>query len=140
MEYAQFGNTFIVRVDRGEEIVASLREFCEKAGVTLGSIVGIGATDKATIGLFDVEKKEYFSKELTGNHEIAALVGNITTKDGEVYLHLHVTLGDRDHKASAGHLNSAVVSATFEAVVHAADGTVGRREDGNLGLNLLDFS
>jgi len=139
MEYKKFGNKYIVRIDRGEEIVETLKKFCEDNNIKLGTIIGIGATNKAKIGLFNVEEKKYYSKELKGDHEIAPLYGNISTMNNEVYLHIHANLCNKENKAFGGHLNSAVVSATFEAVIEVIDGEVDRAFNEEVGLNLYNF-
>lgn len=139
MEYKRFGNKVIVRLDKGEEIVETLKQLCTKLNIKLGTITGIGATDKAIIGLFDMRTKKYHSKELVGDHEIAPLHGNISTMNGETYLHLHANLCNAEHKSFGGHLNSAVVSATFEGVIEIIDGEIDRKFGENIQLNLLTF-
>ncbi|ODS38133.1 MAG: DNA-binding protein [Candidatus Altiarchaeales archaeon WOR_SM1_86-2] len=136
MKAKRFGSRFIVRIDKGEEIIETLIQFCKDNGIKLGTVQGIGATNKAVIGLFDAETKKYHSNELRGNHEIAPLLGNISTMDGEVYLHIHVNLCDQEHNSFGGHLNSAVVSATFEAVIDVIDGEIDRKFSDEIGLNL----
>ncbi|NMR96542.1 DNA-binding protein, partial [Vibrio parahaemolyticus] len=61
MDYRAFGNKFIVRLNKGEEIVQKIKDLVEKENIKLGSIIGIGAVDIATIGLFDTNTKEYHS-------------------------------------------------------------------------------
>jgi len=139
MEYKKFQNKYIVRIDKGEEIVETLKKFCKENNIRLGTIIGLGATNKAEIGLFNGEEKKYYSKELTGDHEIAPLYGNISTMNGEVYLHIHANLCNQENKAFGGHLNSAVVSATFEAVIDVIDGDVDRAFNEDVGLNLYKF-
>jgi len=137
MKYRRFQSKVVVRIDKGEEIVTSLSHLCKKLNIKSGTIIGIGATNKITIGLMNTETKKYQSKELTGDHEITPLVGNITTKDGEVYLHLHITVCNDEHQALGGHLTSAVVSATFEGVIDIIDGEITREFDTSASLNLL---
>ena len=137
MNYKRFDNKVVVRIDKGEEIVDALKTICKKLDIKLGSIVGIGATDKVTIGLLNTKTKKYQSKEFTGDHEIAPLVGNITLMNGEVYLHLHVTICNVEHKALGGHLTSAVISATFEGIIDIIEGQVTREYNDEVGLNLL---
>ena len=137
MNYKRFDNKVVVRIDKGEEIVDQLKTICKKLDIKLGSIVGIGATDKGTIGLLNTKTKKYQSKEFTGDHETAPLVGNITLMNGEVYLHLHVTICNVEHKALGGHLTSAVVSATFEGIIDIIEGQVTREYNDEVGLNLL---
>ena len=112
MKFKKCGNHVIVRIDKGEEIVDTLKRACRESTVTLGSISGIGSTNRATIGLFETATKEYLSKELTGEYEITHLSGNISTMRSEVYLHLHITLSDARYNVFGGHLNSAIVSGT----------------------------
>lgn len=139
MNYVQFHNKVLVRIDKGEELVDSLKTICKKLNIRLGSITGIGATDKITVGLMNTKTKKYQSKEFNGDHEITALIGNITTMNGEVYLHLHVTIANVEHKALGGHLTSAVISATFEGVIEIIDGQINREYNEEVGLNLFKF-
>jgi predicted DNA-binding protein with PD1-like motif len=87
----------------------------------------------------NTKTKKYQSKEFTGDHEITSLVGNITTLNGEVYLHLHVTICNVEHKALGGHLTSAVISATFEGIIDIIDGQINRDYNDEVGLNLLSL-
>jgi hypothetical protein len=139
MQSKKFGNKYIVRIDKGKEVVGSLKKFCEENSIKLGSITAIGASDKITIGLFDTKTKEYHSKEFSGDYELAPVIGNITTKDGKIYLHLHANISDSEHKSFGGHLNSAIISGTFEAIIEVIEGKVEREFDEESGLNLFSF-
>ncbi len=90
MEYRRFADTYVIRLDRGEEIVKSLTKLCADENVQLGCITGLGAADRVILGLFDVAKGKFSSAVFEGAYErIASLTGNATRKDGEVSLHLH---------------------------------------------------
>jgi hypothetical protein len=75
MEYKQFGNKYVIRLDKGEEIVSVLQKFCSDNSIKLGSVSGIGAVNKVVIGFFDHEKKEYFQEELNQKFEILSVRG-----------------------------------------------------------------
>ena len=139
MKTKKINNKIVVRIDKGEEIVETLTKICKENNITLGSILGLGATNKAKVGLFDVKTKEYHATELTGNYEINPLYGNITTMDGETYLHLHINIADKKHQSFGGHLNYAYVSATFEGIIDVIDWEVDRKFDEEIGLNLLEM-
>lgn len=139
MEFKKFGNRYMVRMDKGEEIVETLKQFCKDNKITLGWVNGIGAVNKARIGLFKTDEKQYYSEELNGYYEITSLFGNISTMNGEVYLHLHINLSDEEYKTHGGHLNSAVISATGEIMIDAIDGMVDREFNDEVGLNLFKF-
>ncbi|MFZ5969838.1 MAG: PPC domain-containing DNA-binding protein [Bacillota bacterium] len=139
MEFKRFRNKFVVRLDKGEEIVASIKRLCKENKITLGSVSGIGAVDHAVIGLFETGTKTYHTKKLTGDMEITCLAGNITEMEGEVYLHFHITLTDHTYQALGGHLTSAVISGTAEIIVDVIEGSVDRAFSEEIGLNLLKF-
>lgn len=137
MRSKKIGNKYFVRIDRGEEVVSSLKKFCQENNVKLGSVYGIGAADRVTIGLFNTNTKEYHNIELKGEHEITNLTGNITTSNGEVYLHLHITVADEQYNAHGGHLNEAWISGTCELIVDVVDEEIEREFDENSGLNVF---
>jgi len=139
MKYKKFKNRVIVRIDSGEEIVTTLKQICENLNIKLATVTGIGATDNATIGLYNLKTRKYQSTEFLGDHEIALLCGNISTMGGNIYLHLHANLCNKDYKSYGGHLNSAIVSATFECIINIIDGEINRVFDEKIGLNLLDL-
>ena len=139
MDYKKIKNKYVLRIDRGEEIVSSLKGFCKDNDIKLGTVSGLGAVDRVKVGLFATDTKEYHSTELTGDHEITSLIGNISTKDGEIYLHLHINIADEEYNTYGGHLSSAVVSGTCEIVVEEIDGTVEREFSDEVGLNLYKF-
>jgi predicted DNA-binding protein with PD1-like motif len=137
MKIKKFGKKIIVRIDKGEEIVDSLTRICKENNIKLGTITGIGATNKVKVGLFDPKTKEYHATQLTDDYEIAPLTGNISTMEGNTYLHLHINLCDKNHGSFGGHLNSAIVSATCECVIDAVDGEIDREFNEEIGLNLI---
>ncbi|MCD8154273.1 MAG: DNA-binding protein [Clostridiales bacterium] len=139
MEYKKIENHYVLRVDRGEEILSKVKELCEKENIRVGSAVGLGAVHRVTLGLFDTVKKEYHKKEFTGPMEVTSLVGNISTKEGETYLHFHINVCDEEMNVRGGHLNEAWVSATAEITITALNGTVERRMSEEVGLNLYRF-
>ncbi len=139
MQYRQAGKKWFIRIDRGEEVLEVLASFCREQGITLGSISGIGAAGEIKLGLFETASKTYKSTELAGDFEITALAGNVTTKEGEVYLHVHATVSDKECRAFGGHLNRALISGTCEVVIDQAQGSIERRFDDDVGLNLMKF-
>ena len=141
MDYRKFGNTYVIRMDRGEEVVRTLTDFCQKEDVTLGSVDALGASDHAVIGLYDVETREFHKKTFDEPLEISSLHGNISTMNDEIYLHLHINLARGDLSVIGGHLAECRLSATCEMFVRKLEGRVERRHDNEVtGLNLYYFT
>ena len=138
-QFKQLGNKYFVRVDKDKEIVSVLKEICKENGITAGEITGLGAIKSATFGFFNPETKKYTEKTFEEYMEITSLVGNVSQKDDEVYLHLHMNASGKDYKVIGGHLVKAVVSATSEIIITSEKGSVGRKFSEEIGLNLFDF-
>lgn len=139
MEYNQFGNKVIMRIDKGEEVLATVKHFCVEHKIRLASVSAIGAINKASVGIFNQDTREYHSKDFSGSMEIVSLMGTITQMQGEVYAHFHIVLTDSLFHAIGGHLNAAWVGATCELVLDLIDGQVDRKFSGEIGLNLFNF-
>lgn len=139
MRFQKIGSDYVIRLERGEELITALTAFCRAQDIRFAEVSGIGATHDCDLGVFDVKEKQYYKNGFQGTYEITCLSGTITWMDEAPYLHLHMTIGDRDGQAFAGHLNRAVISATAEIILRTLPGAVGRFFDDEVGLNLLDL-
>lgn len=138
MKYTQSGNTYLLVLNKGEEIVSALTQFATETNLTCATVTGIGATDDAELGVFDTFEKQYYTKQIRAMTEITALCGNVTQKDGKPYVHLHATLATM-FDVVGGHLTKAVVSATCEIFVQAFPIATNRQFDSVVGINLLTW-
>ena len=139
MQYKKFGDTYMVRIDLNEEIMQALQCFCEKEHIGVARVKAIGATNHAVLGVYDLQKKEYYPEEISEFMEITSLNGNITAMGGKPYIHLHATLADQHHAIHGGHVLEMRVGATCELFVTVLDGKVERQKDETLGINLWTF-
>ena len=139
MKFKKIDKIYFVRIDSGEEIVTVLQKICDENQIRLGKISGIGAVRKATIGFFEMNNKQYHSTVLKGDFEITSLLGNITTMNDKIYLHVHINLANEKNQTYGGHLNEAIVSATCEVIIEEFEGEANRRLDKNIGINLLQL-
>ena len=137
MVYEKIGAAYVVRLEIGEELVTSLAALCRQENIRLASVSGIGATDDCDMSVYDIQDKRYYNNSFQGAYEITALSGNVTRMNDDPYLHLHITIGDREGRAYAGHLNRALISVTAEIILHTYEGEVTRFQDEATGLNLL---
>ena len=140
MDYRRFGDKIVARLDRGEEIHEQLEKIALREGVRLAEVSALGAVDDFTVGVYKVAEKQYFANSFQGPFEIVSLTGTISTKDGAYYAHLHMSAGNEKGEVFGGHLNRARVSATCETVTSISDGTVERRFDAEIGLNLFEMT
>ena len=139
MDYRKFKNQYVIRLDRGEEIVESVKKIADKENIKLAYLTGIGAVGKVTAGVFDTKEKVFKGHTWEGDLEVVSIGGNINTMNGETYVHFHISAADEQGNVFGGHLQEAVISGTGELVLTEIDGTVDRKFDEEIGLNLFDF-
>ena len=66
MEYRKFDQGYVLRLDPGEEVVASLTHLVEQEKVQLGCVSALGAANDVTIGVFRHREEAVFLPPLPG--------------------------------------------------------------------------
>jgi predicted DNA-binding protein with PD1-like motif len=138
MQYSKAGDSYLVRLDTDEEIVAAIAHLADDRRVDSAFLTGLGSVHHAALGYYDRGTKEYLRRTIEPDCEIVSLVGNVSVKEGRPFAHVHVTLGTRDFQALAGHLFEGRVAASCELVVRPVPGMVQRKQDPATGLWLWD--
>ena len=137
MNFKKSGETFVLVLEPGEEIIQSLEDFCLRQKIFAGHFCGIGSANSVCMATFDVGEKKYVDRAFFGQLEITALLGNIALKEKKPFVHAHITVGDTEYRAFAGHLKSAIVSAACEIFITKVSAKLEREFSKTTGLNLL---
>lgn len=131
---------YVLSLDNHVSIIEAIKAFCKERGILAGAVSGLGATNHATFRYLNPATMKYVDKTFEEQMEITNLIGNISQKDGEVYLHVHVTASRADYSCIGGHLLDARISGACELVVEDFGPTyIGRRTDPATGINLYEF-
>lgn len=137
MEYQKLGTYYVLRLEVGEEVNQTIKEFCRKEKIRSGKISGIGMLREAVISYFVPSLGEYQHKPIEEFVELTSLVGNISIMDGEVIPHLHATLADAQFNLFGGHLTSGEIGVTGEIILEPFQGVIVRKKHQETGLRLL---
>jgi predicted DNA-binding protein with PD1-like motif len=139
MKYHHFGSgRYVLRLDPGEEVVASLVEFAGQRGITAGWISGLGSLDHAVLGFLDPDEKVYLKRTFDERLEIGTLTGNVgVDEDGKPFVHVHAVLSPRELLAYTGHLHEGKVGVVAEVLVIAMQGRMVRALDAASGMMRL---
>lgn len=139
MVYQVDGNTIVLVLEQGEDIVEAVTDIAREQNGKFGTVSGIGACDDVELNFYNLETKTYEKKEIKEPLELISLLGNISHIDEKPFAHLHATFGTNQYETLSGHLTKAVVSATAEIVITMTNLDINRKHNADIGLNLLDL-
>ena len=128
------------KVEPDEDLIDSIIQMIKIHNLKSGLINCIGALKKYTLGYLDIDSKEYLKKTFDEYVELVSCMGNISFKDGEPIVHLHISIGTKDYKIFGGHLfQPSIVSITGEVYIFEIDKKLNRVIDPRFDLSLLDI-
>lgn len=130
---------FLLVLDIGDEVIASLKQLAEAERIGSASITGIGAVRDSVLGYLDLDQKQYLKREFADSMELVALTGSLALLDGQPFAHCHAVLSDREMRVFGGHLFAATASVTVEIFLRVYEGEVARQLDPNTGANLINL-
>ena len=128
MEYRRFGNTIIARIDQGEDVLEKMKRIAMLEDVKLASVSALGTFSSMTVGIYDLEKRQFMGNDFEGMFEIVSFTGTI-----------HAAAADAKGNVYGGHLSRGIIGATCEMVITVIDGVVDRVKDEETGLNIFNF-
>lgn len=136
MNYNIDKNRIYLSIDKGEKVNSTIFKVCEDNNISFGWINGIGAIDDPDVGYYDIKSKKYIKKTFKGDFEIVSLIGNMTFKDGNRFIHTHILFTDENFNAYGGHLFDATISAAGEFIIIMGDKKINREYHNGVGLAL----
>jgi predicted DNA-binding protein with PD1-like motif len=139
MRYERFESRLQVRLDSGEHVQPGLVELLKREGVGYASVTGLGAVRWVRLAYWNAVSREYEPHEVEEQVEVVSLVGNVTLRDEEPFLHLHISLGRHDLSMFGGHFLDAIAHPNFEVWIQREAGPVHRRVEAASGLALMDL-
>ena len=144
MDYRKLGNSYYIRMDRGDEVVATILGVCRREGISSATFSGIGGCSDAEIQVFRPDRGEFETERVEGLLELVSLTGNvITDEDGALYHHTHAAIAWKEggaHRMAGGHVKSLTVLYTAEIELRPViGGTIGRQYSPETGTGFWRF-
>jgi predicted DNA-binding protein with PD1-like motif len=127
----------LFKLNKGDILHDKIVEICKTNNVKTAFLQGIGGFDHAIIAYFNHETKKYEEKEYNEQFEAISLQGNVSLKDGEPFVHVHVVLSRKDMTTLGGHLIKGRVNPFIELVIEETTNIGQRVFDENIGLYVL---
>jgi len=139
VERMREGDFLVVRLSDGEDLLEVLKQALKDEGVEAGLVLGgVGMLKQPGIAFYK-GGGEYDPIPLKDEVEICALNGNVAVADGDIFIHLHATLGTSSGAAFAGHMTGGKVHMTAEIALKVVHKRMIRVFDDRTGLRTLRF-
>ncbi len=119
MKFREVEGGYLIRFDKGDEVIGTLMDFAQKQNIVGAFIWGIGVVENVALGVLSYEQNQYITKTYRQVFELGSLLGNITIGDdtGQPMVHCHATIFSEQSGGLTGHLFGATVSVTLEMFV-----------------------
>jgi predicted DNA-binding protein with PD1-like motif len=147
-------NLFIVRLERGEELIKELTRFAISERIKGAWFLAFGGAEDIEISYYDLKKKKYVTRRFRGTFEILNIIGNIAllrkTHKSQYYhtleydskgmqrvmIHAHGTFGKTNYSTIGGHIVRCIIGGTCEVYLEKLS-SLRRKPDPKTGLNLF---
>lgn len=134
MHYQRCGPDWFVYIPKDEPVLDTLTQFCREQRIEAAQLSGIGAIKNIALGAYDLETKSYLRTTFPATHELLSCQGNVTLKEGEPFIHAHITIGNHQMEVRGGHLFEAQVAVVGEFILRPLEGEIRRELDPEIGL------
>lgn len=125
---AASGNNLIIKLEDGEDLLASLASL----GVNSGIVWGIGMLRRVRLGYWN--GSEYEEQRIEEPAELLSLQCNLSQTEGKPFPHCHVVLLKRDRTVVGGHLLAGIVNNVNELYIKRLSGIALERRREPSGL------
>ncbi len=137
MHVLQHRSLVSVILEPGEPILESLTKVVREKDMKGATLTGLGAIKDVELGFYDVEEQQYIRQTFIDDYELVSLHGNLSLKEDEPYLHVHIVMSDKAFNCKGGHLFEAKVAATVEIWLHPFGEMPVRAFDKRVGLHTI---
>jgi predicted DNA-binding protein with PD1-like motif len=137
VEFEQFGNHVVLRLDPGEEVMKTLLNFVAREDIRGGYFVAFGGFSRVRLCYFDVHARQFKTYDIDQQVEVVSLLGNVGRDNRRPIIHMHAAVSDAQAHTSSGHVAEGTVQPTLEVFLTRLEGTLRRRRDPSTGLELL---
>lgn len=138
MRVTKNDDKYIMRIDKGENVLESITSWCVENDIKAGVFSGIGAVEYVSCGYYALDEKKYYFKQYDQLLEVLSMQGNIALKEEKPFPHVHAVFSGTDNKAFGGHVEEMRVGVVLEVVFEALSKPIVREHDECIGLFLMD--
>ena len=100
---------FLVALSAGDDLLGAITQAFRERLMRKAAFNLIGATTRAVVGYYDAVARDYKTRQFDEFQEIVACMGNVSEKDGDIFVHAHIVLAGENYGCVGGHLMPGTV-------------------------------
>jgi len=131
--------TYVVVLDPGDEAMSVLGAFAADQHLTGAQVTAVGGFERAVVGWFDRDPKDYRPIRVDQQCEVLSLVGDVALGANGPQPHMHAVLGLADGSTRGGHLLEGQVWPTLEVIIRETHAGLRKTHRAEIGLALIDL-
>ena len=108
------GQNCLLVLEKGEELLSTLKQFAVKNDVTSAFFYGLGAADRIKVGVFSESLGSYLYTDYRIHMEISSLTGNIFPYEGKPFVHAHGVFSSSGGMSLGGHIAECEIAPVCE--------------------------
>ena len=118
-ESSSISRSYQIRFSPGDEILSGLTDLARRDNITSAQITGLGGLSTALLAFGDPSIGSFVFKliPVEEKSELVSLVGTVSLRDGEPYVHLHAVVALSDGSTIGGHVLELHVSPVAEVTL-----------------------
>jgi predicted DNA-binding protein with PD1-like motif len=125
----------------GSDLLGEFIDICVQEKIRLGRIEALGSVQRARLGFYHQQAREYRYQTINMPLEITSFSGNVSLREGGPFVHAHAVLSGARGRSYGGHLASGTLVFACEFTIEVFDGPEFSREyDRKTGLGLWKVS
>ena len=128
--------TYVGRLNFNDDLLEEFSKLAQKYKIKAGQIKAIGALQEAALGFYNQKEVKYETIRLNKDLEIISLIGNISLKDGQSFVHAHLCVSDKSGNCFGGHLMENCKVFACEYIIEIYEGELIRKLDKDTSLML----
>lgn len=113
---------YIGKLPHKSDLLYELNRLVKHRGIDAGIIQLMGGLSRAHLSFYDQQNHAYQELSFETPHEIVCGTGNISRRDGNPYVHMHLALADRTGRVVGGHCLEGCTIFAVEYVIFPLNG------------------
>lgn len=141
-EQSSIGRLLVVKLEHGDDLLASLKQLLIKENISSAVMLMIGALQKSSLVVgpqISSVPPDPVWKHIDEAHEIVGMATAFLDDNGEIKIHLHASLGRGEQSFTGCIRKDTHVYLVVEVIVFELIGPAIRTQDELTGINMLGF-